>query len=59
MTITIEVQNWKQVPSHLAAMYAVKETCQKLADGTLDVGGRITQNDYDFNGIEFTTTIKE
>lgn len=58
MTITIEIQNWKQVPEHLAAMHAIKETYKNLANGKINVGGSFTQNDYGFNGIEFTTTIK-
>ena len=59
MTITIKVQNWRRIPEHLAAMHAIKETYKNLADGKINVGDSFTQDDYHFNGIEFTTTIKQ
>jgi hypothetical protein len=57
MTIKIEVQNWKHIPSELALQFVLKEVAKDAANGTLASGKTVTANYYDMNGIEYRATV--
>jgi len=59
MTIKIQVQNWRRIPSEKALQFVLKEVAKDAANGTLNVGKPVTGNYYSVNGIEYRVTVKE
>ena len=57
MTIKIQVENWKRIPSEEALSFVLKEVAQDAANGTLGIDKPVSGN-YG-NGIEYRATVKE
>lgn len=57
MTIKIQVENWKRIPSEEALAFVLKEVAQDAANGTLGVDKPVS-GEYS-NGIEYRATVKE
>lgn len=57
MTIKIEVQNWKRIPSESALQFVLKEVAKDAANGTFTDEKPVTANYYNTNGIEYLATV--
>ena len=57
MTIKIEVQNWKHIPSETALQFVLNEVAKDAANGTFTDKKPVTANYYNMNGIEYRATV--
>lgn len=57
MTIKIEVQNWKHIPSEMALQFVLSEVAKDAAKGTFTDEKPVTANYYNMNGIEYRATV--